>query len=109
MAWIDDRIWCHPKFVDLSDRAHRVYVDGLAYSAGFSCRGHLSPGQQRKIGSDAKARRELIEARLWDENGDGASVYIHDWDDHNGKRDARREADRVRKANMRASAQEGAD
>lgn len=109
MAYIDDRIWCHGKFADLSDHAFAVYVKALAYSSGMECKGHLTSGQQRLIGGTAKARRELISARLWDENGDGQSVYIHDWDEHNSKRDERRAADRERKRKLRASAGKGED
>jgi len=101
VAWIDDRIWCHPKFTDLSDRAAWTWVKGVAYSTGFSTHGRLTPGQQKKVDSDARIRRELVAAGLWDEIEDGA-VLIHDWDEHNSKRDARREADRKRKRDSRA-------
>ena len=39
MAWVDDRIWCHQKLADLSDRAFRVWVNGIAYSSGFQTKG----------------------------------------------------------------------
>ena len=109
MAWIDDRIWCHPKVVGLPDRAYRVYVNGLAYSAGMSTGGVLDEHQQKMIGGNARVRATLVEARLWDSNGDGATVHIHDWKEHNGKRDERRKKDRERKKAMRASAGQGAD
>lgn len=101
MAWLDDRVWCHPKLADVSDRAFRVWVNGMAYSCGFGTRGVLTAGQQRTIGCDAKARRELVGAGLWDIHVDG--VCIHDWDEHNGKRDARRAADRERKRRARSN------
>lgn len=101
MAWIDDRIWCHPKFADISDRAFRVWVSGVAYSTGFATRGALTPGMQKQVGSDARVRRELVAAGVWDEMGSG-SVLIHDWDEHNSKRDARRANDRDRKRKARA-------
>ncbi len=103
MAWIDDRIWCHPKFADLSSAAFRLYVCGVAYSSGFGTRGYLTRGQQRQIGAAGKTRGELITAGLWDEQADRETVYVHDWDVHNAKRDARREADRVRKREARQS------
>lgn len=102
MAWVDDRIWCHPKFTDVSDRAFRAHVNAIAYSTGFGTRGVLTPGQQRTIGSDARSRRELVAAELWDDLEDG-SVAIHNWDEHNGKRDARRAADRERKKVARSN------
>lgn len=101
MAWLDDRVWCHPKFVDLSWRAQAVCLKAIAYSSGMSTAGHLTTGQQTLLGGDAKVRRELVAAGLWDENGDGTSIDIHDWDTHNGKRDARRAADRERKRRQR--------
>ena len=100
MAWLDDRVWCHPKVADVSDRSFRVWVNGMAYSSGFGTRGVLTAGQQRTIGADARVRRELIAAGLWDETDDG--VVIHDWDEHNAKRDARRAADRERKRAARS-------
>ena len=36
MAWLDERIWCHPKITDLSDRAFRVYVNSIAYASGMN-------------------------------------------------------------------------
>lgn len=100
MAWLDERIWCHPKITDLSDRAYRVYVNGLAYSAGFGCKGHLTSGQQRAIGSTNRVRGELIRAALW-EDAPGGSIDIHDWDGHNAKREARRSANRDAAARYR--------
>lgn len=101
MAWVDDRLWCHPKFADISDKAFRAYVNGVAYSSGFACLGHLTEGQQKTIGVTPAIRRELITAGLWDTNGDGAAILIHDWEVHNGKRDARKAADRERKKRAR--------
>jgi len=102
MAWVDDRIWCHPKMTGLSAEAFRVYVHGLAFSAGLSTGGLLTADQQKLIGSDLKTRRELIRKRLWDQAETGSEITIHDWKEHNGKRDARRAADRERKRLARA-------
>ena len=99
MAYVEDTIWCHPKFTDLSSDAFTAWVKGVAYSSGMSTKGHLSPAQIRIIGGTTKVRRELIRARLWDENGDG--ILIHDWDDYNSKRDERKAADRERKRRQR--------
>lgn len=103
MAWIDDRIWCHPKIIGLSDRAKAAYVFGLAYSSGMSTGGRLEPAMQKAVGANSRTRSELVAAGLWDENGDGASVHIHDWKEHNEKRDERRRRDRERKRAMRAA------
>lgn len=103
MAWIDDRIWCHPKLADVSDKAFRTYVNGIAYSTGFGTRGGLTSAQQKLVGSDKRVRVELVAAGLWDETGAGTGVAVHDWDEHNSKRDARRAADRDRKRKERAA------
>lgn len=100
MAWLDERVWCHPKFSDLSDRAGWTWTRGIAYSSGMLTGGVLTAGQQRMIGADTRTRRELVDAELWHGLPDGA-VEIHDWDEHNGKRDKRRAADRDRKRNVR--------
>jgi hypothetical protein len=109
MAWIDDRIWCHPKFIDLSPHAFSVWVKGAAYATGFGTRGILTAGAQKAVGSDTKAVRELVAAGLWTQHG--TDVHYHDWDDHNGKRDDRRDRERQRKREARAlwasSAQDG--
>lgn len=101
MAWIDDRVWCHPKLVDIPPAARWVWVAGVAYSSGFGTRGLLSPGQQQQIGATANTRKRLIEIGLWDEMPAG-HIRIHDWDEHNDKRDERRAKDRERKREQRA-------
>lgn len=100
MAWIDDTIAAHPKWVPLTDRAFRTAVQAIAYSSGFGLRGFLEPAHQQLVGADKRVRAELVAARLWDDIGDGR-VYIHDWDVHNGKRDDRRERERERKRRAR--------
>lgn len=102
MAWLDDRIWCHPKTADLSSAAFAAYVKGLAYSSGMSTKGRLTVGQQKLVGGVGAAKRELVTAGLWDLNGDGSTVEIHDWDEHNGVADERRERERERKRKARA-------
>lgn len=96
MAWLDDRIWCHPKLADLPPNAAWVYVKSIAYSSGMNTAGHLTAGQQALVGSSGAVKRELIAAGLWDLNGDGNTIVIHDWDEHNGARDERRERERER-------------
>ena len=103
MAWIDDRIWCHPKLRAISDKAHRVYVNAIAYSAGMGSKGVLSTPQQKLLGARDRERVELIAAGLWDALDDGA-ILIHDWDEHNSKRDERRAKDSERKRVQRMSA-----
>lgn len=101
MAWIDDRVWCHPKLADLPPAVAWTWVKSVAYSAGMGTKGHLSAGQQKLIGSTPKLRAALLQAGLWDANGQPGGIVIHDWDEHNEKRDERREKDRERKRKAR--------
>lgn len=89
MAWFDNRAWCHPKIVNLSDKAHRVWFASICYSSGFVTNGRLTKGQQTAIGSSPKIRRELEAARLWLD--EGPDILIKDWDVHNGDRDRKAE------------------
>lgn len=100
MAWLDDRAWAHPKLAMLSDSAFRVWLSGICYSSGFGLRGRLESQHQSVIRATPRIRAELVKAFLWEEVDEGA-VLIHDWDDHNDKRDAKRAADRERKRKQR--------
>lgn len=95
MAYLDDRIWCHPKFVGLSDGAGWLWTKGVAYSSGFATGGVLTTSVQKALGATTKTRRELVDAGLWDETTNG--VLVHDWEEYNGKRDQRKAKDRERK------------
>ncbi len=100
MAWLDDRIWCHPKIVTLSDRSFRVFVSAITYSSGMGTRGVLSEAQLKLLGAREKQKKELIFCGLFlEKNGE---IFIRDWEQHNGKRDERRAADRERKRLARA-------
>ena len=101
MAWLDDRVWAHPKVVGVSDRAFRVWASGICYSSGFGTRGVLAPSVQRQLGATKQVKEELVAAGLWEPGEDGL-VEIHDWLDHNDARDNRREKDRLRKREERA-------
>jgi hypothetical protein len=107
MAWLDDRVWCHPKLADVSDKAFRAYINSIAYSSGFSLKGHLTPGQLTAVGATARVRTELEDAGLWDPNGNG--IMIHDWEEHNAKRDEKRVKDRERKRAYRDRLSRGQD
>lgn len=95
MAWVDDRIWCHPKYADVSKQARWGAVAAIAYSSGFATNGYLTNGQVTQLGVTRKERLELVTVELWHEVDGG--IEIHDWDEHNGKRDARKAADADRK------------
>lgn len=97
MAWTDDRLWCHPKYVGLSWRAKAVLRHSFDYSSGMATHGHLDAGAQRLLGADRKTRDELIAGGWWDTNGTTDSVVVHDWEEHNGARDKSRQLARERK------------
>lgn len=97
MAWVDDRLWCHEKFTDVTPSAAWTWVKSITYASGMGTRGRLTVGQQKLVGATSKTRRELIKAGLWDVNGDGKTITIHDWHEHNQKRDERKARDRERK------------
>lgn len=103
MAWVDDRIWCHPKFVGLTLAARWAWVCGVTYSSGFNTRGVLLPGVLVTLGVSGKVRGELVRADLWLECEDGG-VMVAGWDEHNGARDDRKLRDRERKRLARQQA-----
>lgn len=106
MAWIDDRVWCHPKLTDISKPAFAGWVKAVCYSTGFQTRGALTNGQLAIIGVTRKERAELVAAGLWADTKDG--IEVHDWDDHNSRRDDRRAAERERKQRQRKREREAA-
>ena len=103
MAWIDDRIWCHPKFAGLSAAASWLWVCGTAYSSGFHTRGYLPAAIVRQLGGTSRTRGELVKAGLWVEAVDGG-VAVAGWEEHNGPRDDRKAKDRERKRQARLAA-----
>ena len=101
MAWIDDRIYCHPKVLMVSKPARWTYIAGIAYSAGWGTQGVLERSALSAIGSTNNLRKELVAQGLWDEVA--GVILIHDWNEHNEKRDSRRRADRERKRTARST------
>jgi hypothetical protein len=102
MAWTDDRLWCHPKYVGLTVNAKLALRHSFEYASGMSTHGKLTAAQQSLVGAKPATRRELIAAGWWDLNGDGETVMIHDWDEHNGVRDERKAKARERMRAYRA-------
>lgn len=102
MAWVDDRLYCHTKLMKVGKPARWIYVAAITYSSGWQTHGRLEKGEQEVIGSTSKTRQELVTAGLWEDAGSGA-IKIHDWDDHNDKRDERKKVDRERKRAARAA------
>lgn len=76
MAWVrlDDQMPEHPKVEGLSDRAFRVYVEGIAYCSRTLSDGAIPATKAKKLGATPRVVQELIEARLWHINGVGYLV-----------------------------------
>jgi hypothetical protein len=76
MAWVklDDQMPEHPKVEDLSDRAFRVYIEGIAYCSRTLSDGRIPASKVKKLGGTPKVVQELVEARLWHANGVGFMV-----------------------------------
>jgi hypothetical protein len=108
MAFLDDRLWCHPKWVALSDRAHRVGIAAICYAHGFGTRGELNASALRTIGATDDTTTELVTVGLWERNADRNAVVIHDWNDYNDdeRLDRKRELtrERVRRHRVRNAA-----
>lgn len=112
MAWLDNRIWAHPKIRDVPRATRWEYAAALAYASGFGTKGVLTAGQLKAIECTPRDRELLIRVGLWEDasaDGNDGAIRIHDWDDHNGKSDAKREADRKRKRAERAKTQKTSD
>jgi len=99
MAYLDDRIWVHPKWVCLSNASFRIAVTGLCYAHGFGTGGALTKSVLRTIGASKSNVEEIVASGLWERDGNG--VRIHDWADYNDDERAARkrklDADRQRR------------
>jgi hypothetical protein len=84
MAWLDDRIRDHPKFVTLSDKAFRYWAHTLCYCSEHGTSGRLNDAVIA-LRVPSKVTRELTSRGIWDDEQDG--LWVHDWQEHNGKRD----------------------
>jgi hypothetical protein len=80
MTWVrlEDNMIDHPKIIGLSDRAFRLWITSLSYASRHETDGKLDRKiAERLLARGLGARKELLEAGLWDENGTG--YYIHDY------------------------------
>ena len=113
MAWarFDDQFWVHPKVQRLSDKAHRLWVRSIGYSAQFLTDGLLDATALRDLCATPRLCDELCaplrpgESGLWEVVTDG--YQIHDYLDYNPSRAdviARRKKESDKKAVQRAAA-----
>lgn len=112
MAWfkLDDAMWSHPKFLGLSDRAHRLWVRAGAYCAQHLTDGLVTEETLRILGAQRRHCEELWAAGLWERVADGGYRF-HDWIDYQPTRQevlqarraaaAERDRERERKARWR--------
>lgn len=102
MAWLDDRLRDHPKIVKASPVAFRHWALALCYCSAHGTEGRLEEAV-KALNVPRKIIDELVELHLWDREPDG--LWIHDWQEHNSKRDEaveeRRKADRERQRRHR--------
>jgi hypothetical protein len=85
-VWVklDDRFTDNAKIARLSDKAFRVYVHALCYSAGALTDG-LVPWSKAKSWASLKTIGEMTAAGLWDEVKLG--YQIHDYLDYQQSRE----------------------
>lgn len=113
MPWakLDDNFSDHPKVLRCwaeEPRAIGLFTMALAWAMRHGQEGHIPTywvaskiPDDRERGAVAAA---LVRAGLWEENGEGWIVHdFLDWNPSNADVEARREADRKRKAERRGS------
>lgn len=114
MSWarVDDGLFEHPKFADLSDRAKLLYIASLVYGNKHLTGGIIPPSGLRITKAWARATNkhvaELVLSRLWELVMEGH--IVHDWDDYNipaVKVKAQRQAAKERMARLRLGERSG--
>lgn len=105
MPWfkLDDSTYDHPKIVQVSDGAFRLWVTAGLYCARHLTDGVVSPGTLKVLQAKGKHCDELWLAGLWERIPEGGYRF-HDWHDYQPTREdvqRRREIDRQRKKSWR--------
>jgi len=85
VTWIklDDTLPNNPKILPLSDKAFRLYIEGLCYANQYLTDGFLAKAAVNRLDS-GNAYQELLDAGLWIEAEEGAQ--IHDYCEHQTSR-----------------------
>ncbi len=87
MSWarVDDGLFEHPKFADLSDRAKLLFITSLVYGNKHLTDGEIPPSGLRLVKAWANATKshvdELVAVGLWHLTIGGH--VVHDWADYN--------------------------
>ena len=81
MTWIklDDTLPNNPKILPLSDKAFRLYIEGLCYANQYLTDGFLAQAVINRL-DNGNAYQELLDAGLWIQVETGAQ--IHDYCEH---------------------------
>jgi hypothetical protein len=79
MPWfkMDDRLYSHPKWLACSMSARGLWATSGSWCAGNSHDGEVPARALQLLGGNRKQAAELVEAGLWEPNGDG--WIFHDW------------------------------
>ena len=85
MTWIklDDTLPNNPKILPLSDKAFRLYIEGLCYANQYLTDGFLAEAAVIRLDT-GNACEELLEAGLW--IGSESGIQIHDYCEHQTSR-----------------------
>jgi hypothetical protein len=78
MAFLDDRLWVHPKWRLLDAEAFRVGIYGLCYAHGFVTRGYLTPVDFLTLDADDDLVAQLVDCGIWDPLDDSGGVTVRD-------------------------------
>jgi len=109
MAWfkVDDTFSVHPKTRRAGNAAIGLWVRCGAWSSCFGTEGHVPLSLAREFGSRREIE-QLVEAGLWEPNGDG--YRMHDFLDYNPTKEheaRRKQLDRERKRRWRERHEDG--
>ena len=113
MTWfrLDDSTYDHPKIVQLSDGAFRLWVIAGLYSARHLTDGIITTGTLRVLQAKSKHCDELWTAGLWERVPEGGYRF-HDWLHYQPSREEvqrRRAHEREKKAKWRERARRSDD
>ena len=108
MAWVklDDRFFQHPKVIQISNAAFRLYINGLCYSSLYQTDGKLLKGVCSNLlasfyqpamdeWTPDECIEELLKANLWDSGDD--HYMIHDYLEYNLSKENREKLSELRK------------
>lgn len=110
MAWfkVDDRLWAHPKIINLPLTALGLWVKAGSYCAQFETDGALETHMIRTLGAQKRDADRLVNAGLWKQTETG--YVFHNWDEFQptkAQKDAERAATKERVSKWRNGRRNG--